>query len=333
MCGFVENVVKAAAPIALGAFLGPMAGMGAAWGGAAGGALAGMAGGGGVRGAVTGGTAGYFGGEAFGNYMAGTAAGAGGVASMYPPGSAAAELAASGLGPEAIASYMETGFLPAGGWELGTAAAALPPGVTEYHEGKGWVDALGFPMSDIAAGAVNPAGKVVGANNFMASTLKYGPLALSGLSAGMGMSEAERLRKLSEEAARGANPFGPYRDQYAQQLSQLTANPGSITSYPGYQFGLDQGLIGRQRALAAGGYSGSGNEAIELDKYAQGYGSQFLNTEQQRLAGLAGAGISPNYSASLVGQTGAAGLSSQAMASLGYGLMWPTIYDRMNRGR
>lgn len=91
----------------------------------------------------------------------------------------------------------------------------------------------------------------------------------------MGMLRAEQMRK-------AADPFAQYRAQYAQQLQQLEANPGSMTTMPGYQAGLQA----VQRAGAAQGYTGSGNMAAGL----AGYGQNFFQQQQQMLAQLGGAG-------------------------------------------
>ena len=122
-----------------------------------------------------------------------------------------------------------------------------------------------------------------------------GNLATSGLS----MSDASR-------AAGMADPFSGERGAYQGQLrnymgansvdpSQVTAgsqnalgmlmnllqNPGSLTSMPGYQFGLNQALEGVNRGAGASGLLNSGNRLAALQdrgqSYAQGWQKQMYD--------------------------------------------------------
>ena len=132
-----------------------------------------------------------------------------------------------------------------------------------------------------------------------------------------GMYNANQIR----QQAQGLDAMAPYRAGYAAQLAQLNANPGSVTSLPGYQFGMDQGSQALQRAAAAQGYTGSGNAQIALQQYGQNYANQYLQQQQQYLAGLAG-GSNP---ASVQGTAIAAQLAGQSLGSLGYGLNRNTV--------
>jgi len=127
-----------------------------------------------------------------------------------------------------------------------------------------------------------------------------------------GLYNANQIR----QQAQGLDAMAPYRAGYAAQLAALQANPGSVTSLPGYQFGMDQGSQALQRAAAAQGYTGSGNAQIALQQYGQNYANQYLQQQQQYLAGLAG-GSNP---ASVQGTALAAQLAGQSLGSLGYGL-------------
>ncbi len=169
--------------------------------------------------------------------------------------------------------------------------AGIDPGQHLAFNALGGAAALGAggafgPIWGGAAGGGAAAGSATTGGGGFGSWLP----GILGIGQGLfGMNQARKLGKLN------ADPFGPYRDQYAQQLAQLQADPSSITNIPGYKFGLDQGLIGRQRALASGGYSGSGNELIGLEQYAQDYAGRYYSNEVARLAGLAGADIRPNF--------------------------------------
>ena len=136
----------------------------------------------------------------------------------------------------------------------------------------------------------------------------------------LGLNKAKDIQSTAAQVAAANDPFGPYRPQYAQQLSALSANPNLITSTPGYQFGIDQGNQALMRTMAARGYTGSGNEMIALQRFNQDYAGRYLAAEQERLARLAGAGISGNSNALLTGEQLSTDLMSKALASIGYGL-------------
>ena len=106
------------------------------------------------------------------------------------------------------------------------------------------------------------------------------------------------------DAAKRADPFAQYRDQYAQQLNSLMSNPSLTMSTPGYQFGLEQGLQGIQRQGAKQGLSvpgvtpegnqvGAGSLGIAMQNYGQNYALKSYNDQVARLSSLSGAGVSP----------------------------------------
>lgn len=136
-----------------------------------------------------------------------------------------------------------------------------------------------------------------------------------------GIYSSEEQRKRAKEAAAMQDPFGPQRAQYAAQLAKLNANPSSVTSLPGYQFGMDQGNQALLRTMAATGYTGSGNEAIALQKFGQEYAGNYLAREQERLAQLAGANFAPSGGNTyLSGNNTADEILRMSLASIGYGL-------------
>ncbi len=92
-----------------------------------------------------------------------------------------------------------------------------------------------------------------------------------------------------------SNPFGGYRPQYGQMLLNLIQNPSSVTSQPGYQFMMNQGIqaIDRSAAGPNGSGLGSGGEMTDLEQYGQGLADQFYQQQVGTLAQLAGANINP----------------------------------------
>lgn len=182
---------------------------------------------------------------------------------------------------------------------------------------------MGLPNAASSVGGLNISPANIASNvtqsllprNGPGASASQGPLSTAlGVGSGLyGMYEAQQLKKQMAQLGASADPFGPYRAQYAQQLSALQSDPSRITSMPGYQAGLEA----VQRSMAAQGYTGSGNMMAALSKY----GGDFYNQQVQQLAGLAGAGISPATGASITAQglTGAADLTSRGLASIGYG--------------
>lgn len=120
----------------------------------------------------------------------------------------------------------------------------------------------------------------------------------------------------AQTAANAADPFASQRGQYQQQLSQLINNPSSITSTPGYQFGLQQSQNAVEGSAAANGMVNSGNVLNALSTNAQGYAATQLNNQELLLAQLSGANVgSPGTAGQILqGQNQA---NQQAAGTLG----------------
>ena len=111
--------------------------------------------------------------------------------------------------------------------------------------------------------------------------------------------------------------FAPYREAGQKALGQLATendqplSADSVTSDPGYQFGLDQGQLGLDRKAAASGGRVSGAALKAASQYATnyattGYGAAYQRRQDRlnRLAALAG-----------IGQTSTAGSAAAGSAS------------------
>lgn len=81
------------------------------------------------------------------------------------------------------------------------------------------------------------------------------------------------------------DPYGPYRNQAAQQLNDLMQNPNNIQKLPEY----GAALTAASRASASQGYNGSGNALVA----AAMAGGQVYQQAFNNLALLSGAGQSP----------------------------------------
>jgi hypothetical protein len=237
------------------------------------GAGVGIASGGGITGALEGGLLGGVGGS-----LVGAASGAGG---LTTEGMFAAQETAPGLLAEDLA-----------GWG-GTASQVGQVGSAVAEAGFGDMSMQSFASTALGGGEAwlgGAAAASAGAGGGLAQTWNTfkGTGLGKALSVGSDINtlmQAEQLKKQGKAAQAASDPFSPYRAQYAQQLAQLQANPGSITSLPGYEAG-NQALM---RSLSARGLQGSGNAMVELQKYGQDFYAQQVN----QLAGLAGAGATP----------------------------------------
>lgn len=129
-----------------------------------------------------------------------------------------------------------------------------------------------------------------------------------------GIKQAGDLRDQATAAGERADPFGPYRAGYAEQLRRLSENPSTITQTPGW----DAGIQAVQRSAAGRGYLNSGNEISAL----QNFGGNFFNNESARLSRLAGADINPGAGAqlSMQGNQSAANLLAQALSRISAGI-------------
>ena len=128
------------------------------------------------------------------------------------------------------------------------------------------------------------------------------------LTGGASLATASGDMSAANAAANRADPWGPNRAQYGTALNAFMAdpnnsamnagngagiqtalgrmnnlldNPSSLTSMPGYQFGLDQSLEAVNRGAGASGLANSGNRLTALqdrgNAYAQGWDQQIWN--------------------------------------------------------
>ncbi len=86
--------------------------------------------------------------------------------------------------------------------------------------------------------------------------------------------QQDQAIQASKEAQAAADPYAQYRDQAAQQLNALMADPNKITDLPTYKARLQAA----QRAAAANGFTGSGNALVAAaDAGASAYQQEFEN--------------------------------------------------------
>lgn len=122
------------------------------------------------------------------------------------------------------------------------------------------------------------------------------------LTGGANLATARGDMNDATRAAGVADPWGSQRGQYQTQLNQymganavnpaastartsgawdqlqgLLQNPGSITSMPGYQYGLNQAMEGVNRGAAGNGMLNSGNRLMALQNRGEGYARDWYN--------------------------------------------------------
>ena len=135
-----------------------------------------------------------------------------------------------------------------------------------------------------------------------------------------------------------ADPYAAYRSQAASQLQNLLANPNTITSTPGYQFNLQQGLQAQQAEQAAQGRLVSGGGLLQAQQFGQQYATSSLQQQQNLLATLSGANQAPAGAAQAqqginFGQAGLGALGLQQLAGGAANVLNPlqTLYSQYNQ--
>ena len=131
-----------------------------------------------------------------------------------------------------------------------------------------------------------------------------------------GTDQADAARQAAQDtytkqlqAARNISNFG---DQYAQNfqnlsqsyapytqtglssnaaLQRLISDPSSLSSLPGYQFQLDQGINALDRSAAARGMLNSGRQSKDLLRFGQGLADSTYGSQLARLMALNQQGI------------------------------------------
>lgn len=92
--------------------------------------------------------------------------------------------------------------------------------------------------------------------------------------------------------------------------SGLLTNPSSVTSDPGYQFGLNQGVNALDRSAASKGLLLSGSQQKALDQYGQDYGQTYLDKILSRYDNAIDVGQTATTQVNNAGLTSAQGKSS-----------------------
>lgn len=276
------------------------------------------------------GAAGFFGGAGAGVGAAGAVpfesgfTGSGALSGIGGEGALGGTATAFGGAPFADAGAVESGFTGSGalsglggGGSIGAGAAPVNA-LDAYYGGLGGVDGSlvgsGFTGVAPASASLLPAG--VGGGSGVGGILdKIGLSGISNntllnvggnlLSGFLGSNAANKAADAQIAAADRANALAKYmydttrsdnmpalqaRNYGLTGYQNLLNNPGSVTSDPGYQFGLNQGVQALDRSAAARGNLYSGQQIKAAQRYGQDYGGTKYDAALNRQGNLAGLG-------------------------------------------
>jgi hypothetical protein len=245
--------------------------------------------------------------------LGGAGAGAGAVGAAGAGAGAGADLGALGWGLGGTAGYTLP-TLPAG---YGLGAAAGGAAGASLGAGGGVGAGGGLTAGSGAAGtagALGSSGGLFGSGITTGQALGIGGNLLGGVLGSNAASdaadtqarsaaEANALSKYMYDTTRADNlPALRARNNGLAGYQNLLQHPDSITSDPGYQFGLDQGNKSIGSHAAAGGSYFSGATLKALQKYGQDYAGTKMDQTLDRYGRLSGLGSS---GASTIANSGA----------------------------
>lgn len=276
---------------------------------------------------------------------------------------ASADMTAAGLGFSSAAEAISAGAITAAELGLPAAVTAADLAAVTGSASAGWLglgveagvaggvpflESIPWQLADGTMGSIqggnilNAAGEVVaqgGTSTSLGNILGYAKTAapiVGGITKLMGGYQTAQAGRQVQPGQ--ADPFSPYRSQYAAQLSSLMNDPNTVAQTPGYQFNLAQGLQGLQAQQAAQGRLVSGGAMLQGQQFGQQLAGQTYNQQIDTLARLSGAYQSPATGAAAMqstafGNAGATGLGYNAMGGaagqIGTGLL--NLYENYNR--
>src|ERR1700754_120119 len=98
-------------------------------------------------------------------------------------------------------------------------------------------------------------------------------------SVGVGAYSAYNSNKNAKKAMALGDSQNDRQTFFANELVDLMNNPNKILDDPGYKELFDQGTTAINRSNALDGFTGSGNAAIELQQFGQGFASKYLRDQ------------------------------------------------------
>lgn len=250
-------------------------------------------------------------GSALGEWLALAGAGFGGLglAGFGPLGGLGQSLGFGAVDPGAGAGLAEVGTFGGAGIPDGagiisggggmTAGGASGAGITAPTLGQTAGIGAGLGMTGAAGGA----GGAAAGGSFWGGLAKaaIGPA----LSAGTQLIAGNQAAKAQQAATTQANNLQRYvydttradnmpalqaRNSALEQMQSLLKDPSSLTSQPGYRFGMDEGTRALNNGAAARGMTYSGAQGKALQRFGQDYAGTKLDGAFSRLSALASSG-------------------------------------------
>ena len=272
------------------------------------------------------------------------AAGTVSVGDALASGATTADLVSAGVPvADLISAGVPVSDLTAAGVTAEQIAAATPA----LETAAAGAESIPFQLADGTMGSIQGGNILDSAGNVVAQGGMGGTL---GQLAGYAKTGAQLIGGIGQLGKAGAllggggqtkpgvaDPYAAYRPQAAAQLQNLLSNPSTITSTPGYQFNLQQGLQAQQAQQAAQGRLVSGGGLLQANQFGQQYATSNLQQQQNLLATLSGANQAPAGAAQAqqginFGQVGAGALGLQQLAGGAANVLNPlaTLYAQYN---
>jgi hypothetical protein len=202
----------------------------------------------------------------------------------------AADLARQGIGQEQIAQIMAQSYgvdSMVAADVAGLASQGIPASQLASTLAQSYPDIMGTVSNAAASGS--------GGLQNLLGYAKTGSQIIGGL--GKVAGGIAGLTSGGKVNPQQADPFSQYRSGLASQLNNLLQDPNTVTSTPGYQFNLSQGLQAQQAQQAAQGRLVSGGALLQGQQYGQQLASQTYQQQLANLASLSGATQSPGTGA------------------------------------
>lgn len=243
----------------------------------------------------------------------------------------AALAAGGGLGVSALGSA-----LAGGGAAAGTGAGTITggSGIAAGTGGTGIVAGTGGSGLSVGAGGLGagigssvPAGSAVAGGGLsgilgslgsgvsgmlsdpknllnLGSTLYgiYSANKASGAQVDAANRAADLARYMYDTARSDYAPFRQAGVKAIGQLSSLLDNPAGVRDLPGYQFGMGEGTKAIERSAASRGGLYSGATLKALQRFGQDYADTQMDRQYNRLAGIAGTGMTATGGTTSAGQ-------------------------------
>jgi hypothetical protein len=268
------------------------------------------------------------------------------VGEMAQAGITAEQMAQAGITAEQMA---QAGMTAEQISQAGFTAEQLAQATPYLEQAAAGAESVPFQLADGSMGSIqggnilDAAGNIVAEGGTGGTSLgdvlgyaKTGAQIIGGISQFMGGQQARQAGKQVGQLQ--ADPYAAYRSQAASQLQNLLMNPSTITTTPGYQFNLQQGLQAQQAQQAAQGRLVSGGGLLQAQQFGQQYATSNLQQQQNLLATLSGANQSPATGATaqgnlIAGQLGGNLGGLQAMATGAQNVLNPlaTLYAQYNQ--